>query len=417
MRIIKRKHNRGIKRQRSFLLRVQGLKRQRIKSTIECKVLTKGWLNKIRCKNTNIKIMKSFKQIRRSWKETRLRMKSFEIILISCRRLEAKEEGLTRQSGDLRVILRQFLRPISRAITSPQLGPTSQPRSCSTKSTIYNTSKTSKPQRRKKVKRDWTRSWCPSSLRSLIQVAQLVTTHTLISSVLVAEATRKTTIPLAWFLSSAIPRWIRNSFTWTSTPSSTLKIRSVQGAAMWRGTWRGTWPIPLSLALCLTDRLRSNRWRPRRTLRTQARIAAQELRVTEAQIIRSTKSSHRSATSDSACLPTSNSKSWARRISKITTRIIRVSWTETRGAFERILEATWAACRILDSHKIALRTHSPIRPQDKVHRYRATGLKARRSASSEKSSKKKPMRMSRIKWPNHSYNRRQWPRTAHQALL
>lgn len=97
MRIIKRKHSRGIKRQQSFLPRYPGLKRQMIKPTIECKVLTKGWLNKIRCTDTNIKIMKSFKQIRRSWKETRLRMKSFEIILISCRRLEAKEEGLLRQ--------------------------------------------------------------------------------------------------------------------------------------------------------------------------------------------------------------------------------------------------------------------------------------------------------------------------------
>ena len=131
---------------------------QMIKLVGKYQELTKGRLGKIRSTITEIKTMKSLKQIQRSWKEMRLRMKSFEMLSTSCKRLEAMEEGLNRQSGDLKVIWRQFLRLISRAITSPQPEPTYQPRSCSTKSIIYNNSKTSKSQTSSKAKRDYKRS-------------------------------------------------------------------------------------------------------------------------------------------------------------------------------------------------------------------------------------------------------------------
>ena len=316
---------------------------------IECQEQTKGWLDKIRCVIMEIKIMKSLKQIQR--KETRLRMKSFEIISTSCRQLEAKEEGLNQQSGDLKVIWRQFLRLISRAITSPRPEPTYQPRSCSTKSTICN-SKTSNPQTSIKAKRDWTRSWCPSSLRSLIQEAQPITTQAPISSALAVEAARRTTTLAACFLSSAAPRWTHHNFTWTSSPNWTLKITSVQDAAMA--------PIPLNHSLCPTDRIRCNKWRLRRILCILAMIAALGLRVMEAQIIRSAKSSHRSATNDSVCLPTSNWKTWARKICRVTTRLTWISRIETRGASERIPEAVRWTLRSLSRSNSTLQTHRPI---------------------------------------------------------
>ena len=168
-------------------------------------------------------------------------------------------------------------------------------------------------------------------------------------------------------------------------------------------------PIPLNHSLCPIDRYRYNRWRHRRILCIRAMVAALELRVTEAQIIRSAKSSHRSTTNDSACLPTSNWKSWARKISKITLRVIWVSWIETRGAFECILEAIRRVPRILSRHNSTLWTRSPIGWRGTANRLRATRVQARRSASSKKSSRKKLMRMrwstTRTQWSNRSYHR------------
>ena len=338
-----------------------------IKLAIKCQELTKRRLGKIRGTIMEIKTMKSLKQIQRSWKEMRQRMKSFEIISTSCKRLEVKEEGLNRQSGDLKVIWRQFLRLISRAITSPQPEPTYQPRSCSTKSITCNNSKTSKPQTSSKAKRDWTRSWCLSSLRSLIQEAQPIITRTPISSALAVEAQRKTLIQPEWFLSSATPRWINYSFLLTSSLISTLKKQSVQDAAMAQG------PIPLNRCLCRTDRFRCNRWRLRRILCIQqAMIAVLELRAMEAQIIRSARSSHRSATNDSVCLLTRNWQSWANRISKVITRVIWVNKIETRGVFERILEVIPGTSPILGRSNSTLQTHHPIKAWGMMNRFRLT---------------------------------------------